>query len=97
MSPFLDCSKENSERKCVEDGTLLREEEVRVHYQFTVTIKIRNRSVRVKTTNRKFPRIMNSAPGLIFIKSVRNEACILRSSHTDGFTGRERVCWQSFS
>lgn len=30
--PFLDCSKENSERKCVEDGTLLREEEVRVHY-----------------------------------------------------------------
>ena len=30
--PFLDCSKENSERKCVEDGTLLREEEVRVNY-----------------------------------------------------------------
>ena len=31
--PFLDCSKDNSERKCVEDGTLLREEEVRVNYQ----------------------------------------------------------------
>ena len=60
--PFLDCSKENSERKCVEDGTLLREEEVRVHYQFKVTIKIRNRSVRVKTTNRKFPRIMKLGP-----------------------------------
>ena len=60
--PFLDCSKENSERKCVEDGTLLREEEVRVNYQFKVTIKIRNRSVRVKTTNRKFPRIMERGP-----------------------------------
>ena len=83
--PFLDCSKENSERKCVEDGTLLREEEVRVNYQFKVTIKIRNRSVRVKTTNRKFPR--NSAPGLILTKGVRNEACNLKA-----FTGRKRVC-----
>ena len=60
--PFLDCSKENSERKCVEDGTLLREEEVRVNYQFKVTIKIRNRSVRVKTTNRKFPGITKLGP-----------------------------------